>query len=515
MTEPQRVVADPNRKRFTASGKSAPGPAAVSDPAAAADFGIDDVGSMAPAAASEQFAVVPVAGAATTTTTAAATAAAAAAATAAAGGSGSGSSGSGAAGRASAARGARFANQVPDEILNNEALNAAIRMLPSNYNFELHKTVWRVQTAGCKRVALQFPEGLLMFACAISDILEKFANVETLIMGDVTYGACCVDDYTATALGADFLVHYGHSCLVPIDSTKLKMLYVFVDIKIDTQHLIETLKFNFEAGSRLAFVSTIQFATALQAAQAGLTDHFKVEIPQAKPLSPGEILGCTSPKLVDKDALVYIGDGRFHLESAMISNPTVPAYRYDPYSKVFSREYYDIEATHRARKAAIASATKAQKFGLILGTLGRQGNTKVMENLQQRLEEAKIETTTVLLSEIFPSKLAMFEDIDAWVQIACPRLSIDWGSAFSRPLLTPYETNVALQKVAWQEVYPMDFYARDALGPWTPNHPDTAPGNQPKPRAARSTAAAATKADTANTSAATPAASSAPSEPKQ
>ena len=34
-----------------------------------------------------------------------------------------------------------------------------------------------------------------------------------LIMGDVTYGACCVDDYTATALGAQLLVHYGHSCL--------------------------------------------------------------------------------------------------------------------------------------------------------------------------------------------------------------------------------------------------------------------------------------------------------------
>lgn len=32
-------------------------------------------------------------------------------------------------------------------------------------------------------------------------------------MGDVTYGACCVDDFTARALGADFLVHYGHSCL--------------------------------------------------------------------------------------------------------------------------------------------------------------------------------------------------------------------------------------------------------------------------------------------------------------
>lgn len=52
-----------------------------------------------------------------------------------------------------------------------------------------------------------------MFACVISDILEVFCQVETLIMGDVTYGACCVDDYTARALGCDFLLHYGHSCL--------------------------------------------------------------------------------------------------------------------------------------------------------------------------------------------------------------------------------------------------------------------------------------------------------------
>jgi len=32
-------------------------------------------------------------------------------------------------------------------------------------------------------------------------------------MGDITYGACCVDDFTAQALSVDLLVHYGHSCL--------------------------------------------------------------------------------------------------------------------------------------------------------------------------------------------------------------------------------------------------------------------------------------------------------------
>lgn len=41
----------------------------------------------------------------------------------------------------------------------------------------------------------------------------RFTEADTIVMGDVTYGACCVDDFTARALGADFMVHYGHSCL--------------------------------------------------------------------------------------------------------------------------------------------------------------------------------------------------------------------------------------------------------------------------------------------------------------
>jgi hypothetical protein len=45
--------------------------------------------------------------------------------------------------------------------------------------------------------------------------LSRFTEALTVIMGDVTYGACCVDDYTTLALGCDMLVHYGHSCLGP------------------------------------------------------------------------------------------------------------------------------------------------------------------------------------------------------------------------------------------------------------------------------------------------------------
>lgn len=297
--------------------------------------------------------------------------------------------------------------------------------------------------------------------------------MEILVLGDVTYGACCVDDFTAKALGADFLVHYGHSCLVPIDATSLPALYVFVDIKIDTAHFLDTLRHNFPPRTRLCLVSTVQFVATLQACEAALSEEYQITIPRSKPLSPGEILGCTSPRLPPggMDALIYLGDGRFHLESAMIANPDLPAYRYDPYSKVFSKEVYDTPKMHRLRQAAIARAAQARKFGLILGTLGRQGSPLVFAELENQLKAAGRPYVRVMLSEISPDKLALFDDVDAWIQVACPRLSIDWGESFARPVLTPYEAAVALKTIAWQTVYPMDYYAGpDSLGPWTVNN---------------------------------------------
>ncbi|KAG8834984.1 Diphthamide biosynthesis protein 1 [Serendipita sp. 400] len=361
-------------------------------------------------------------------------------------------------------------------------------------------------------VGLQMPEGLLMWACILSDIIEKFTSAQTVILGDVTYGACCIDDYTALALGCDILVHYGHSCLVPIDTTTIRTLYVFVEISIDSEHLAKTIRRNFpsvrgkflanvvqsseeadapagsiiasrtsvqkpisaaievkeehaeevipnnkaEERTRLALVSTIQFAAALNRLKEDLSatvaddnevqppvallghegatnghsivapydpridldrGSYETIVPRSKPLSPGEILGCTAPRLKDVDAIVYLADGRFHLEAIMIANPDIPAFRYDPYSKKLTREWYD---HHEMR----------QKDGYI---------------------------TT-------------------FVQTSCPRLSIDWGYAFDRPLLNPYEAAVALGLARnWEEtekeedtggpleskpggVYPMDFY---------------------------------------------------------
>lgn len=371
----------------------------------------------------------------------------------------------------------RAINQIPPEILNDAELNAAISLLPENYNFEIHKTIYNIRKHGSTRVALQMPEGLLLFACTIADIIETFCpGVETVIMGDVTYGACCIDDFTARALECDLLVHYAHSCLIPVDVTKIKTLYVFVTIGVDSKHLIATLERNFAPGKHLALVGTIQFNATIHNVKDSLEKlGLKITIPQIAPLSKGEVLGCTSPRIATSekvpggvDALVYVGDGRFHLESAMIQNPQLPAYRYDPYSRKFTRETYDHSDLHSLRRSAISTARRAKKFGLILGTLGRQGNPNTLDNIEKRLCELQIPYVVILLSEIFPRKLEMFEDVDAWVQVACPRLSIDWGYAFPKPLLSPYEATIALglRGENWDEEngYRMDFYGKEGLG---------------------------------------------------
>ncbi|CCE79766.1 Piso0_001854 [Millerozyma farinosa CBS 7064] len=373
----------------------------------------------------------------------------------------------------------RILNQIPDDILNNEELNESIKLLPSNYNFEIHKTVWNIKKHNAKRVALQMPEGLLIYSLIISDILENFCGVETVVMGDVSYGACCIDDYTARALDCDLIVHYAHSCLVPIDNMSIKVLYVFVTINIDEIHLINTIKRNFKPGSRLAIFGTIQFNPTIHSVRYKLeqeeTNPYYLITPQSMPLSKGEVLGCTSARL-DKnqiEAMIYIGDGRFHLESSMIHNPEIPAYRYDPYSRKFTREYYDQQQLIDVREDAVRAASSAKRIGLILGALGRQGNPVTLKKLETELNNRGISVVKIILSEIFPQKLAMFDDIDAFIQVACPRLSIDWGYAFNKPLLTPYEAMVMLDKdKKWSDnYYPMDYYAKDGYGRGqTPNH---------------------------------------------
>jgi hypothetical protein len=127
--------------------------------------------------------------------------------------------------------------------------------------------------------------------------------------------------------------------------------------------------------------------------------------------------------------------------------------RYDPYSKVLTLEEYDHLGMRRARRRAVEASRSAKQWGVVLGTLGRQGNPRILAHVEGRLRARGLSHVVLLISELNPAKVERFNgSVEAWVQIACPRLSIDWGEAFAAPLLTPYELEVALGFVApWWE----------------------------------------------------------------
>eukprot|EP00923_Selenidium_pygospionis_P011239 GHVN01019479.1.p1 GENE.GHVN01019479.1~~GHVN01019479.1.p1 ORF type:complete len:457 (+),score=41.16 GHVN01019479.1:1215-2585(+) len=428
---------------------------------------------------------------------------------------------------------------------NQEHLIAAVaHALPSNYQFEVEKTVKRilldqavkensragqhptrcldVDESDQYHVILQFPEGFLIYAPQIAEIIAHFTGSEVTIMGDVTYGACCIDDIVAKHMGADFLVHYGHSCLVPLDETEsgsdvydlegrlvekgLSIMYVFVEIDLDPDHLVETVKYNLPAMLALddqpadhakqtnqevpatpmiAILGTIQFSKVVHAGATLLKAHYGAEnilMPQTDPLTSGEVLGCTSPKIEGSPhskrrvVCVFVADGRFHLEAAMIQNPTVEFFRYDPFTKNFLRESYAHDILHRNRQAAIHSVLntvnlhvtsasnerrKASVVGLLMSTLGRQGSVGLIERLIELLEDVRqaqhekgmpqCQYAVILMSEILPDRLDMLKGVDVFVQVGCPRLSIDWGHHYPRPLLNPYEAFVALGNKQYQD----------------------------------------------------------------
>lgn len=53
----------------------------------------------------------------------------------------------------------RTIHKIPQSILDDPEINDAIAVLPQNYNFEIHKTIWRAREMKAKRIALQMPEG--------------------------------------------------------------------------------------------------------------------------------------------------------------------------------------------------------------------------------------------------------------------------------------------------------------------------------------------------------------------
>jgi len=295
---------------------------------------------------------------------------------------------------------------------------------------------------------------------------------EPVISNRISFGACCIDDIFFKLVGADTSFHYGHSCLVPIIKCLVPISYIFLEIYFDQSFLVEILKKNFgKAESSLNFLSTIQFISCFKKIENELIFYFKkIKIPQNKPLSPGETLGCTSPSLWNSKNIVYIGDGRFHLESCMIESPNSRFFQYNPFSHLLFVTEFSIKEFLEERKFILLKSIINQKnFCFITGALGRQGDANIFKKIKEIFKIKKFKFFSIFSTEISIDKLDIlgFKKIDIFIQIACPRLSYDWGKIFNFPLLTSFEVSVLFGFTVLNNTrYSMDYFSNSG-GFWT------------------------------------------------
>lgn len=118
-------------------------------------------------------------------------------------------------------------------------------------------------------------------------------------------------------------------------------------------------------------------------------------------------------------------------------------------------------------REAMKQAREAKLVGIAVSTLGRQASKTTLRQIEGLLAECGVDYITVLMDDVSPVTLAKFTDVEAWIQMACPRLSLDWASGFSTPILTTHEAiqtfDPSNSKQEWTSV-PMDNWASG------PNH---------------------------------------------
>lgn len=214
------------------------------------------------------------------------------------------------------------------------------KKFPLNCNFEYRKTTFHLNNLKIKKLVLQFPEGLQKYSMMLNCFLKNncISLKNFVISSRTTFGACCVEDFLGKAAGACMILHYGHSCLFPISECTILIIYIFLEIKFDHDQITNAINENILL-SRFNFTlfSTIQYISNLKNIKSKLHSSFRhIFIYSNKPLSPGEVLGCTSLKINNIPNVIYIGEGRFHLEATMISNSFSRFFQFNPVSQQFT-----------------------------------------------------------------------------------------------------------------------------------------------------------------------------------
>ncbi|XP_067846180.1 2-(3-amino-3-carboxypropyl)histidine synthase subunit 2 isoform X2 [Heptranchias perlo] len=386
-----------------------------------------------------------------------------------------------------------------------DVLERASRTNPREIDvvYEIERTCSFITDHGFRKVALQFPDELLIDAAAIISKLEKNTNVKLFILGDTSYGSCCVDEVAAEHLEADSIVHYGRACLSP--STRLPVMYVFGQKPVDVHQCAASFRALYpDKCTHVIILCDVIYLYVLEKLRQLLHPEYENLVvsviccdknvtpdPCRTDGFPGEsdvdhhsALGSCSHAYNQpnhqvihkfgrhftinansdlKDySMFYIGQEGLTLTNFMMTWNQCSFCSFNPVKGVGRQETLNVNRALMKRYYMIERAKDAQVVGILVGTLGVADYLSTIDHLKRIIKQAGKKSYTFVMGKLNAAKLANFLEVDIYVLVACPENSLLDSSEFYRPVITPYEMEVACNQAReWTGEYITDF--RDLL----------------------------------------------------
>lgn len=322
------------------------------------------------------------------------------------------------------------------------------------FDFEEDRIEKKIKQLGAKRVLLQMPQGLKPQATKIAQIVEECGAI-AIISTDPCYGACDIAVWESQELEADLVVHFGHSKMIKQGKTPVLYIEAKASITIDevVLHALPLLV-NYK---KIGLATSVQHIDTLKKAEQILSaagknvfigEYGKIEY-------AGQVIGCNYRNVItikdDVDVFLFIGGGIFHAIGIALatSKPTIIADPYDNHAFAINDEAQKII---KQRFASIREAKNAKKFGIFVGLKPGQKYLRRAMKIKGMAEKHGLSAFLLTGKELTPENLLDFPDIQAYVNTACPRISLDCPEKFQKPILTANEFMVVCGEVSWQQM---------------------------------------------------------------
>jgi 2-(3-amino-3-carboxypropyl)histidine synthase len=323
-----------------------------------------------------------------------------------------------------------------------------------HFDFEEERVKQEILKRGAKRVLIQLPEGLKPEAPRLAKIVEKFGALP-IVSADPCYGACDLATEEAESLGVDLIVHYGHSKLLKYE--RVPTIYVEARATMNVNASVKKALPMLENWQKIGLTTTVQHVQTVDDVREILLRAGKtVVIGDAGRLNyPGQVIGCdySNAKSIanDVEAFLFIGGGKFHALGVALSTskPTIVA---DPYEKRAYSVDKEAEKIIKQRWASIEEAKTAKTFAVLVGLKPGQKKLEEALNVKKKLEESGKTACLFVAKEVTPEVLMEFPTVEAYVNTACPRVSLDDASKFQKPVLTINEALVVIGELSWEEL---------------------------------------------------------------